>query len=123
MRFSEYLNESRYSHSDRVQPEDYAELRGIVKATIKEKGPNCDLNFIDTRYITSMAYLFAGLKFNGDISKWNVSNVRDMENMFDGSSFNGDISKWDVSKVKNMSNMFKGCPLEDNPKYQPKFKE
>ena len=70
-----------------------------------------------------MAYLFAGLKFNGDISKWNVSNVRDMENMFDGSSFNGDISKWDVSKVKNMSNMFKGCPLEDNPKYQPKFKE
>ena len=28
--------------------------------------------------------------------------------------FNGDISKWDVSKVEDMDNMFKQSPLEGN---------
>lgn len=31
--------------------------------------------------------------FNGDISKWDVSNVKDMSEMFmDSRKFNGDIS-------------------------------
>lgn len=38
--------------------------------------------------------------FNGDLSKWNVSNVTDMTNTFYGcKAFNGDLSKWDVSNV------------------------
>ena len=44
--------------------------------------------------------------FNGDISKWNVSNVTDMSNMFYGSKFNRDISEWNVSNVNNMQQMF-----------------
>ena len=46
-------------------------------------------------------------KFNGDISKWDVSRVIDMNHMFShASSFHGDISKWDVSKVTDMIGMF-----------------
>jgi hypothetical protein len=54
--------------------------------------------------------------FNGDISKWNVSNVKNMSYMFSGKKagrrsiypvlFIGDISKWDVSNVEDMSGMF-----------------
>ena len=38
--------------------------------------------------------------------------------MFYKSKFNGDISNWDVSNVKNMNNMFYKSPLEKN---QPKW--
>jgi surface protein len=55
-----------------------------------------------------------------DISKWDVSNVKDMSFMFTRSKFNGDISKWKVRKVKYMDYMFSKCPIEE--KYKPKFK-
>jgi len=42
--------------------------------------------------------VFNDSKFNGDISKWDVSNVTDMINMFENGVFNGDISKWDVTQ-------------------------
>ena len=35
--------------------------------------------------------------------------------MFYISKFNGDISEWDVSNVKDMSFMFTNTPLEKNP--------
>ena len=45
--------------------------------------------------------------FNGDLSKWDVSSVKDMGSMFlAAKSFNRDISKWDVSSVANMPAMF-----------------
>ena len=47
-----------------------------------------------------MSALFESSRFNGDISKWDVSNVRNMNEMFCDSEFNGDISKWNVSNVK-----------------------
>jgi surface protein len=53
-----------------------------------------------------MGYLFRNSKFYGDISKWDVSNVKNMEMMFADSKFAGDISKWDVSRVENMRSMF-----------------
>merc|ERR1719181_1954405 len=55
-----------------------------------------------------MSRLFSGAKlFRGDISKWDVSNVRDMNGMFHSAElFNSDISKWDVSRVGNMDHMF-----------------
>ena len=52
---------------------------------------------------------------NGDISEWDVSNVKDMGGMFYSSLFNRDISEWDVSNVKNMWHMFLGSPLQQNP--------
>ena len=73
MKFTEYLrlNESEST----VQPKDLNELKEIVEKTIKENGPKCDLNFIDTSKITIMSHLFEDSKFNGDISKWDVSSV------------------------------------------------
>ena len=40
--------------------------------------------------------------------------------MFYDSKFNGDISKWDVSNVTNNEHIFDNCPIEE--KYKPKFK-
>ena len=50
-----------------------------------------------------MSRIFAHAKFfDRDLSKWDVSSVKDMSSMFLGAtSFNGDISKWDVSSVKD----------------------
>ena len=46
-------------------------------------------------------------RFNGDLSKWDVSHVTIADNMFNlAKSFNGDLSKWDVSRVTNMDFMF-----------------
>ena len=53
-----------------------------------------------------MSCMFRDSQFNGDLSKWNVSNVMYMECMFSSSLFDGDISKWNVSRVYNMDYMF-----------------
>ena len=51
-------------------------------------------------------FSYAGY-FHGDISKWDVANVRDMYSMFrSATSFNADISQWEVSSVTNMDYMF-----------------
>ena len=71
-------------------PKTKDELEDIIKQRIKSEGNECDLNDIDTSNITDMSYLFAGIKFNGDISKWNVSNVENMIYMFANSKFNGE---------------------------------
>ena len=83
------------------------ELILIIKNCIKLFGNNCNLNWLDTSHITDMHGLFDDFcDFNGDISKWNTSNVTTMYHMFYESSFTGDISNWDVSKVTNMRYMF-----------------
>ena len=35
-----------------------------------------------------MSHMFSDSKFNGDISKWNMSNVTNMNYMFGDSQFN-----------------------------------
>ncbi|MDA9107488.1 BspA family leucine-rich repeat surface protein, partial [Flavobacteriaceae bacterium] len=88
-----------------------------------------DVSKVVTTLITDMSNLFVNapietdspfapsmIKFNPDISSWDVSNVTNMAEMFgtggalnvggDVVYFNQDISKWDVSKVTNMSGMF-----------------
>ena len=96
-------------------PKTKDELKKLVNNLIKERGNEADLNDIDTSEITDMSYMFTYSKFNGDISNWDVSNVKNMQEMFYNSKFsgkNGDISKWDVSNVKNMKYMF--CYSEFN---------
>ena len=88
------------------RPTNKKELISIIKSSIAEEGPECDLNDIDVSLITDMSWLFYDSDFNGDISEWNVSNVVGMWSMFAYSKFNGDISKWNVSKVSDMSDMF-----------------
>ena len=100
------LHESEYTE----RPKNKDELVEIIEATISEEDNECNLNFIDTSKIKDMSYLFSdkyGFEdFNGDISQWDVSNVRYMREMFAESAFNRDISKWDVSNVEDMSGMF-----------------
>ena len=50
--------------------------------------------------------MFQYSKFNGNISKWDVSNVINMNSMFNSSIFNNDIHNWNVSNVTTMQGMF-----------------
>ena len=77
-------------------PQTKEELREIIKQRIKNEGNEVDLNDID------------------------VSNITNMSNLFERTNFNGDISKWDVSQVKRHNSIFNTCPIEE--KYNPKFK-
>jgi len=98
----------------KYQPKSKNELIEVIKKEIYQvqgtpNNPNweANLNCIDTSNITDMSYLFKRLnKFNGDISQWNISNVKDMSGMFICIKFNQDISQWDVSNVESMSGMF-----------------
>ena len=134
------------SNSYKYFPKTNKELKDIIKKRIKEEGNEVDLNDIDVSEITDMSELFRETNFNGDISKWDVSNVTNMcamfcaceafnqdisvwdvsnvtsiSKMFCGcKSFNQDISSWNVSNVKKMTNIFDNCPIEE--KYKPKFK-
>ncbi len=86
-----------------VRPETKQELQRIITRTIKIRGNNCDLNFIDTSLIEDMSNLDFGPDFNGDISKWDVSGVMSMAWMFrDTRSFNSPLNEWDVSHVTDM---------------------
>ena len=91
-------------------PQTREELRKIIKQRIKVEGNEVNLNNIDVSQITNMSYLFENLDFNGDISEWDVSKVKDMHYMFfDCANFNQDISNWNVSNVINMGSMFFKC--------------
>jgi surface protein len=82
-------------------------IKQIVKDEIERLGNDADLNHIDTSSVTDMRELFAETDFNGDISKWDVSNVTNMSGMFIVAKlFNGDISQWNVSNVTDMNYMF-----------------
>ena len=80
---------------------------------------NGDISEWDVSNVKDMNHMFYNSNFNGDISKWDVSNVRNMSEMFKYSPFNGDISEWDISKVKYSYEAFIRSPLAKNP---PRFK-
>lgn len=118
--------EEKFKDGYTVQPQTKKELADIIKNTCKKKGWNCDLNFIDTSKITDMSLLFSDIptcfggydleKFNGDISKWNTSNVTNMFSMFDGALFfNHPLNNWDVSNVTNMRLMFSEAKSFNQP--------
>ena len=134
------------TNSYKYFPETKEELKDIISKRIKTEGKKADLNDIDVSKIKDMSNLFEGTVFNGDISKWDVSNVTNMKAMFynclefnqdisvwdvsnvtnmrsmflNCKAFNQDISKWNVSKVKEDYFMFSNCGIQD--KYKPKFK-
>lgn len=89
------------------QPKTCSELADIIRKTCLLEGWNTDLNFIDTSKVKNMSYLFSGYskfgyglgEFNGNISEWNTSNVRNMKGMFRESFFNSDISRWNTENV------------------------
>ena len=62
----------------------------------------------DLSGVTDMSNMFNdALRFNGDISNWNVSSVTKMSSMFsDATVFNQPLNNWDVSSVTTMQRMF-----------------
>ena len=90
-----HINKDIGNHYN-YHPKDKDELEELIDKLIEERGYNANLNDIDTSEITDMTALFYYSSFNGDISNWDVSNV----------------------KVKDMSLMFYDSPLEKN---QPKW--
>ena len=83
-----------------------ADKTALLQAISKSK----DMSLYITTKVTNMNNMFISSDFNGDISKWDVSNVTQMSNMFKGTTkFNGDIRSWDVSKVTDMNSMFQNA--------------
>ena len=94
-------------HRRGYKPKDLDNLKELLKRMIEVRGNEGDFNDIDTSEIESMNLLFYENKtFNGNISGWNVSKVKDMFGVFHTTSFNQDISKWEFPNVLNMSYMF-----------------
>ena len=54
-----------------------------------------------------MDHTFSNSKFNGDLSKWNVSRVRYAVGMFYNSRFEGDISNWDMNDIASTGYKYK----------------
>lgn len=67
-----------------------------------------DLENLDISQIEDFSFIFTNSNFNGDISKWNMSNAINLESMFYRSDFNNDsICNWKFGKVESMRDMFK----------------
>ena len=118
--------ERRLEMEGRIVAQDKQQLKELIALAIRENGIHCDLNFIDVSKVTDMSNLFVDdlapewkeehnmgdlsiSMFNGDISKWDVSNVINMSGMFKEARFRKDIGNWNVSSVTNMSDMFSGA--------------
>ena len=64
------------------KPKDAQDLKDMINAYCKYYNDwTLDLNFMDVSDITDMSGLFTYSKFNGDISNWDVSNVKNMSFM------------------------------------------
>ena len=96
-----------YEYASIIPAKNKEQLRKFIYIGRKIFGNDGNFNWIDTREITDMSYLFdSDTNFNGHIELWDVSNVNNMCRMFWGSSFNQPIGDWDVSNVTDMSDMF-----------------
>ena len=61
-----------------VAPNDKNELRKIIEFYSKNY-PEDSLNWLSVSGIADMSLLFYKTVYNGDISKWDTSNVTDMK--------------------------------------------
>ena len=120
----DYINEAlKLGKKNRITriPESKKQLIEMIKEIIERDGNEANLNIIDVSKIDDFEYLFSSDKkgyglqdFNGDISNWNVTNVKSFNSMFFGSKFDGDLSKWDVSNAETMQGMFADAEFTGN---------
>ena len=80
-----HINKDTCNHHYNYHPKSHKELKELVDQLIEKRGNDADLNDIDTSEITDMQYMFYNSKFNVDISKWDVSNVKNMKDIFKAS--------------------------------------
>ena len=116
-KLEDFVTEKLKVSVKQYKPKDLYELRKMVKDAVADDN-EADLNFIDTSLITSMNSLFEDIDFDGDISNWDVSNVKDMDYMFYTSNFTGknspNMDKWNVLGVKTMNSMFEQSKFEQD---------
>lgn len=115
----DYMDDCEYLDVTKLDTSRVTNMRymfswtGFNASTFTLKG----VEGFDVSNVTDMTYTFAFTARDAasvvvDLSKWNVSNVKNMEQMFTGmgyfsSTFGlGDLSKWNVSNVTNMYKMF-----------------
>lgn len=115
---SYYGDDCDFNTIDVSKIQDFSELFNKHEKLWKFNG---DISKWDVSKALTMEGMFMNSNFNQNISEWNVSNVTNMENMFNRSGFDQDISGWNVLKVTNNRNMFYRCPLDRHPEKQPKF--
>lgn len=112
------------------------------------KNFNCDLSEWDVKKVENMTYMFVNcknfegnglkywktnnlinttgtfkgcIKFNEDISRWDMSEVNSVTEMFyNCENFDKDISDWDLKSVKEFKGVFFKC-LKLTPDHKPKF--
>ena len=100
-----YTHNMKYNASDVPNLSGVSNMGNMFTRALKFDG---DLSEWNVSAVTDMHSVFThASSFNGNVSTWNVSAVTDMGYMFNGASvFNGDISSWNVSAVTNMRDMF-----------------
>lgn len=79
---------------------------GIINVEQTNATEKYDLSKLNVSNIKDFSYLFFHSLFNGDISNWNVSNGITMKEMFFYAVFNGDISRWDIKNVLDFEAAF-----------------
>jgi len=86
------------------------DMGNMLNGAIKFDG---DLSSWDVSKITNMNSLFEGCEaFKGDIENWSVDKVINMSRMFRfAKAFNGNLDQWNVSNVTTMNNMFNNALL------------
>ena len=87
-------------------------LHGFM-SDIEGKKPQTLLRFAKKNKLGFLALEYSGHGkssgnfTNGNISKWDVGNVKWMSSMFyNASTFNQDLNNWNVQNVKDMGYMF-----------------
>ena len=94
----------------KYHPDSKFELRSLLQELIDERGPTADLNDIDVSSFSELDGVFFELSFEGDISKWDISNVILVFWIFTHSIFNSDISNLEVRPKCNTKYMFRNSP-------------
>jgi len=70
--------DNKFTGKPMIVANDKAHLLWLIKQEIVLRGNKCSLNHIDISKVTDISHLFDGLNFQGDISEWDVSNIKRM---------------------------------------------
>lgn len=75
---------------------------------------NSDLSFWNVENVKNFSAMFSQCEAfrNDDLSRWNTSKASDMSHMFaQAKRFNGNISTWDVRNVKTLGSFLEGAEI------------
>ncbi len=85
-----------------IKIRDKQHLREVIEEEMKKNGNNCDLNHLDVSSVKDFKCLLQNSDFNGNVSDWDVAYDAIIEGLFAGSKFEGDLSKWNCPHVTDV---------------------